>query len=29
MLHDQQYKEGTGPQKGGNPSLYHYGKEPR
>jgi hypothetical protein len=29
ILHDQQYKEGTGPQKGGNPGMYHYGKEPR
>lgn len=28
-LHDQQYKNSTGPQRGGNPGMYHYGREPR
>lgn len=28
-LHDQQFKDETGPRKGGNPGAYHYGREPR
>ena len=26
-LHDKQYRDSTGPQKGGNPGLYHYGRK--
>jgi len=28
-LHDKQFKKESGPRKGGNPGLYHYGREPR
>jgi hypothetical protein len=27
MLHDYQYRDNTGPDKGGNPGAYHYGRK--